>query len=127
MAPGLRVTTAEKEDIAVLSVDGYIDAATVSEFEASIQDVLNREQFHIILNCSGLSYINSSGLGVLMGSIDTIETNQGFLYLCNMNPTVYKIFDTLGFTQLFPVFEQEQEAILSGLELLQNQQMNTNE
>jgi len=107
----LQVSPVQKEGLWVLNVDGYINAHTVQQFEQSLQDLLKEEKYKILLNCKGLSYINSSGLGVLMGSIDEIQEKQGFLWLCDMNETVFHIFDTLGFTHLFPVYQSEEEAI----------------
>jgi anti-anti-sigma factor len=107
----LQVSPVQKEGLWVLNVDGYINAHTVQQFEQSLQDLLKEEKYKILLNCKGLSYINSSGLGVLMGSIDEIQEKQGFLWLCDMNETVFHIFDTLGFTHLFPVYQSEEEAM----------------
>ncbi|PIE01898.1 MAG: anti-anti-sigma factor [Acidobacteria bacterium] len=106
----LRVFPVEKQGLWVLNVDGYINAHTVQKFEQSLQDLLKEEKYQILLNCRDLSYINSSGLGVLMGSIDEIQEKNGFLWLCDMNETVFHIFDTLGFTHLFPVYQNEEEA-----------------
>jgi len=106
----LRVCPIEKQGLWVLNVDGYINAHTVQQFEQSLQDLLKEEKYRILLNCKGLSYINSSGLGVLMGSIDEIQEKDGFLWLCDMNETVFHIFETLGFTHLFPVYRDEDEA-----------------
>ena len=106
----LSVNAENKENVRVLYPAGYINAHTVQDFEKSLQSVLDEEQFRIVINCKELEYINSSGLGVLMGVIEDIQDNDGFLFLSDMNDTVFNIFDTLGFTHLFKVFEKEAEA-----------------
>lgn len=107
----LNVQASQKEGVKVLYISGYINAHTVQDFEKSIQSILDEEQFKILINCKELDYINSSGLGVLMGVIEEIQDNEGFLYLSDMNETVFNIFDTLGFTHLFKVFDTESEAL----------------
>jgi len=107
----LQVHSVEKKKTHVIYPQGFINAHTVHEFERSIQSLLENKSFQILINCQSLSYINSSGLGVLMGVIEEIQENRGFVHLSNMNETVYHIFDTLGFTHLFKVFESEEEAL----------------
>ena len=109
----LDVNASQKDGVKVLYINGYINAHTVQDFEKSIQSVLDEKTFRILINCKELEYINSSGLGVLMGVIEEIQENDGFLYLSDMNETVFNIFDTLGFTHLFKVFDAEVEALNS--------------
>lgn len=107
----LKVEVVEKDLCRVMYPCGYINAHTVQNFEKVIQTILEENQFRILINCKGMEYINSSGLGVLMGVIEEIQENQGFLYLSDMNETVFNIFDTLGFTHLFKVFDSEDQAL----------------
>jgi len=107
----LKVQVLDKDLCRVMYPNGYINAHTVQDFEKVIQTILEEKQFRILINCQGMEYINSSGLGVLMGVIEEIQENQGFLYLSNMNETVFNIFDTLGFTHLFRVFDDEGQAL----------------
>ena len=109
----LQVHATQREGARVLYIQGYINAHTVQEFEKSVQSILDENVYCILINCQKLQYINSSGLGVLMGVIEEIQENNGFLYLSNMNETVFNIFDTLGFTHLFKVFNTEEDAISS--------------
>ena len=106
----LQVHATQKDEARILYIDGYINAHTVQEFERFVQAALEENTFRILINCKDLQYINSSGLGVLMGVIEEIQENEGFLWLSNMNDTVFNIFDTLGFTHLFRVFQSEEEA-----------------
>ena len=110
---GLQVHASQKDEAKVLYINGFINAHTVQDFEKSIQTVLEEKNYRILINCKDLEYINSSGLGVLMGVIEEIQDNDGFLYLSDMNETVFNIFDTLGFTHLFKVFDAEVEALNS--------------
>ena len=118
----LQVQAVQKDGARVLYLDGYINAHTVQDFEKAIQSVLDEKNFRILINCKKLEYINSSGLGVLMGVIEEIQDNEGFLYLSDMNETVFNIFDTLGFTHLFKVFEDEAEAFNSLKKLTVNEE-----
>jgi anti-sigma B factor antagonist len=109
----LTVETRDVEDITLLYPKGYINAHTVRAFETELQRTLEQKRFKIVINCSGLSYIASAGLGAIMGAIEEIRTNGGDLRLTNLNETVLNIFEILGFNHLYRIFPSEMEAISS--------------
>jgi anti-sigma B factor antagonist len=109
----LTVETRDMDDIVLLYPRGYINAHTVRVFEGEIQKALQQRRFKIVVNCSGLSYIASAGLGAIMGAIEEIRGNGGDLRLTDLNETVLNIFEILGFNHLYRIFPSEMEAILS--------------
>ena len=66
-----------------------------------------------MVNCAGLSYIASAGLGAMMGAIEEIRGNGGDLRLASLNETVRNIFEILGFHHLYRIFPSEMDAIRS--------------
>ena len=111
----LVVDTRDFEDIRLLYPKGFINAHTVRVFEGELQRTLQDGRFKIVVNCSGLSYIASAGLGAIMGSIEEIRGNGGDLRLASLNETVRNIFEILGFNHLYRIFPSESEAIESFL------------
>ncbi|MGE0454207.1 MAG: STAS domain-containing protein [Vicinamibacteria bacterium] len=109
----LSVEARELEDVTLIYPRGYINAHTVRQFEGEIQRALELRRFKIVVNCSGLSYIASAGLGAIMGAIEEIRENGGDLRLAEMNDTVRNIFEILGFTHLYRIYPSELEAVLS--------------
>ena len=53
------------------------------------------------MNCQGLAYIASAGLGAIMGAIEEVRENGGDIRLSELNETVRNIFEILGFTHLY--------------------------
>ncbi|HXB56124.1 MAG TPA: STAS domain-containing protein [Vicinamibacteria bacterium] len=109
----LEVQTRELDDIVLLYPQGFINAHTVRLFESAIQKALKDNRFKIVVNCSGLVYIASAGLGAIMGAIEEVRGNGGDIRLSELNETVLNIFEILGFNHLYRVFPSEIEAILS--------------
>ena len=109
----LTVETRDVEGVTLLYPKGFINAHTVRVFEGEIQKALAQGQFKIVVNCAGLAYIASAGLGAIMGAIEEIRGNGGDLRLAHLNETVRNIFEILGFNQLYRIFPTEMEAILS--------------
>jgi len=105
--------TREQGEVTLLYPHGFINAHTVRLFEAEIQKALAQRRFKLVVNCDGLAYIASAGLGAMMGAIEEIRTNGGDLRLTGLNETVANIFEILGFNHLYRIFPSEAEAISS--------------
>jgi anti-sigma B factor antagonist len=111
--PDLRIDVRSLGSVAVVEPAGFINAHTAKDFETVLQSLIEKNQHKIVINCKDLSYIASAGLGAIMGFIDQIRENQGDIRMCSMNETVFNIFDVLGFTHLYSIFESEDKAIQS--------------
>ena len=107
----LLIQVREVDGVAVVLPEGFINAHTVRMFEDTLEKLVAQGRFHILLDCSGLNYISSAGLGAIMGLIETVRENGGDILLCSLAPNVHTIFDTLGFTQLYRVFPSAAEAL----------------
>lgn len=91
-------------------VKGFLDAHTAPRFEEALQTSIDKKRFHILVNLKELNYISSAGLGVLMGFIEEVREADGDIVLTSMTPRVYKVFDLLGFTNLYRIFDNEDDA-----------------
>ena len=109
----LTVDKRDVEDVTLLYPKGFINAHTVRLFEGEIREALHQGRYKIVVNCSGLSYIASAGLGALMGAIEEIRGSGGDLRLSSLNDTVRNIFEILGFNHLYRIYPSEMDAILS--------------
>jgi anti-sigma B factor antagonist len=109
----LTVDKRDVEDVTLLYPKGFINAHTVRLFEGEIRGAIQQGRYKIVVNCSGLSYIASAGLGALMGAIEEIRGSGGDLRLASLNDTVRNIFEILGFNHLYQIYPSEMDAILS--------------
>lgn len=109
----LTIQVRQVDGAAVVLPDGFINAHTVRQFESTLEELVEGGHYTILLNCQDLNYISSAGLGAIMGLIETVRENGGDIMLCRLQENVFAIFDTLGFTQLYKVFETEEEALHS--------------
>ncbi len=105
------VTRKDVDEISVLNLDGYLDAHTAPSFEEALKQLVDETRFKIIVNCEKLAYISSAGLGVFMGFIEDVRSNDGDIKMSNMSEKVFKIFDLLGFPSLYEIVDDESEAV----------------
>jgi anti-sigma B factor antagonist len=112
----LSLTVRQVGEVAVVEPAGFINAHTVRDFERLLEEIVQSGRYTILLNCSELNYISSAGLGAIMGLIETVRENGGDILLSNLQENVFAIFDTLGFTQLYRVFSDEDQALAAAPE-----------
>jgi len=93
----------------VLKIKGRIDTLHSSTLEAEVNQLFDKGEKDLIFNCSEVDYISSSGLRVfLVAQKKTISIN-GKLYLCNMQPAIQEIFRISGFSNLFRIFDTQEQ------------------
>jgi len=101
-------------DITVLDMDGRITIGEGSvALRSAIRRLLEENKNKILLNLSGVSYIDSSGIGELVSSYTAIGKESGQLKLLHLTD---KLRDLLAITKLltvFDVYEGESEALNS--------------
>ncbi|MCS7012611.1 MAG: STAS domain-containing protein [Chloroherpetonaceae bacterium] len=97
--------------VTVIDLSGDLDAHTSVQLERTIQDLIQKKHFNLIINFSNLNYISSAGLGVFMAFIDDVRANGGDIKFSNMPEKIYQIFDLLGFPMLYEIYKDEREAI----------------
>lgn len=95
----------------VFDLRGYIDAHTVIEFEKAVHSAIDGGVRRLILDISGLSYISSAGIGAMMGLARKLSQLGGDLVLLNPTAKVFAILDGLGFTKIFKIASDENEAL----------------
>ena len=111
MANSFTVARSREGDLSVLSVNGYLDAHTAPQFEKAIQEEYDGGRFRIIVNCAGLTYISSAGLGVFMSFIEDVRAANGDIKICSVTDTVYQVFEILGFPSLFDILADQPAAV----------------
>ncbi|MFP4468613.1 MAG: STAS domain-containing protein [Bacteroidales bacterium] len=109
----MNVTKEELNDHLLLTVDGRLDTTQSDAFEKEMMQVLEEGNKKIIMDCSGLNYISSSGLRIFLTMQKRMMAVGGTFKICNLQPSIQEIFDMSGFSMIFSIFP-DQEAALKG-------------
>jgi len=80
-------------------ISGRLDAAQA----AAAQAFLDKVEGTVTVDCSGLEYISSAGLGVLLKTQKRLLASGGKLRLSGVNRHLQDIFGYSGFDQLFEI------------------------
>jgi len=105
-----QVDISETEGVRILAVQGYLDAHTAPSFESSIEAEIRSGKVRLVVDCAGLTYISSAGLGVFMSFLEDAREQGGDIKLAAITPKVFQIFDVLGFPKLFDIASTVEEA-----------------
>ena len=101
----------ERSGVRIIGLHGRLDAATSPGVEKRLLALVTEGEVRIAFDLSGLSYISSLGLRVLMVVAKQVQTGGGKLALATLNDSVREIFNLAGFTHLFSVFQTVDEAV----------------
>lgn len=103
----MRVTTSG--EINILQLDGRYDAFEVPQVSKWFDEQPNLR--YVVVNMSGVGFIDSSGLASLVKGMKRCRQNQGDLYLCGLQQAVTIIFELVSLNKAFNIFADESTAV----------------
>ncbi len=90
---------------------GSIDASTNMEFEDSLVKLLDQKLNQVVLNLSALTYISSSGLGVLLRCVQKCRGAGGDIKITQVPANIWTIFRTVGMNSIFEILGSDKDAL----------------
>jgi anti-anti-sigma factor len=97
---------------AVISIKGKVNFEVTPQLREAIKETVASQQPNIlVINLEGVSFIDSSGLGLLVAARNSVDKNNGNLHLCCIPAQVKKVFDQTNLTNYFSIFANEQDAL----------------
>ena len=107
----MNVQVVKSEEYAIVSVEGRVDTTNAGEFEKAMMELLDGGATRIVLECSALNYISSSGLRVFLIVQKKMMGLKGQFSLCSLQPGIREIFDISGFSSIFSMFPDKESAM----------------
>ena len=84
-----------------LILDGRLDTSVTPQTEKEVEPLFAYEGYEVVIDCSRLEYISSSGLRLLMAINQRCRANHCELYIKGLTEEVNDVFQTTGFVHLF--------------------------
>ncbi len=98
----------------IVRLKGELDHHTADTVKARMEEAISKEDTkHVILSLKDLSFMDSSGLGVILGRYKQITGKGGKMAVCDVNPSVYRLFELSGLFKIVSIQENERSAISS--------------
>jgi anti-anti-sigma factor len=84
-----------------LILDGRLDTSVTHQTEKEVEPLFEYKNFEVVIDCSRLEYISSSGLRLLMTIDQRLCANHCDIYVKGLRDEVKDVFQTTGFVNLF--------------------------
>ena len=98
-------------DHAVLEVGGEIDVYTAPKLREKLIELVSEGSYHIVVDLEKVDFLDSTGLGVLVGGLKRVRNHEGTLQLVCTQEKILKIFRITGLTKVFPIHSSVDEAV----------------
>ena len=106
---GLDVT--ERDGWAVLSVTGEVDVYTAPKFREKLIELVSDGKYQIVVDLEAVDFLDSTGLGVLVGGLKRLRSHDGDLVLVCTQSRILKVFEITGLTKVFSIHDSVDSAV----------------
>lgn len=104
----------KEDDKLIVFMMGELDHHSAEEVRSKIDDRLDREAVgKLVLDFSDVSFMDSSGIGVVIGRYKKIAARKGSICIANVNNSVKRVFDLSGMFKIIKVYENLEQALKS--------------
>jgi len=107
----LKLGQQTQDGIEVVDVEGEIDVYTAPRLRELLIDLVNKNNYNLIVNMERVEFLDSTGLGVLVGGLKRVRAYDGSLDLVCTQERILKIFRITGLTKVFGIHDTVDEAI----------------
>ena len=107
----LDIETRREGDLCVLTLRGEIDVYTAPRLRQAIIDLVEDGTSNIVVDMQKVDFLDSTGLGVLVGGLKRVKTKDGALSIVATQEKILKVFDITGLNKVFPLHDSVEEAV----------------
>jgi len=99
------------EKCVIVNITGRLDTTNYSLLEKKLTDLIENHEDKILVECSKMDYVSSSGLRILLMALKKVTMAKGKFVLCNLQDNIREIFEISGFSNIFEIYPSQEEAL----------------
>ena len=107
----LSLDTRTEDGHTVIAVAGEIDVYTAPKLREALVDLVNDGTYHIVVDVEQVEFLDSTGLGVLVGGLKRVRAHDGSLSIVCTQERLLKIFRITGLTKVFAIHPSVDAAV----------------
>ena len=100
-----------RDGIEVIDVRGEIDMYTAPRLRDLLIGLVSKGRYQLVVNLDKVGFLDSTGLGVLVGGLKRVRAHDGSLDLVCTRERILKIFRITGLTEVFGIYATVDQAI----------------
>ncbi len=101
----------ERKGLSVVELAGEIDVYTSPKVKDAVGALIDKGVYNLVIDLERVKYIDSTGLGVLIGGLKRVREHGGAVSLVCTNPQIKKIFDITGLVKIFGMYDSIPAAV----------------
>jgi anti-sigma B factor antagonist len=109
----LGIDVRDAGDVTILDLKGELDTYSCPAVRDTIVRLVDEGKKQVLLNMAGVEYIDSAGLGTLVGGLKRATEHDGILKIEHANEQLQKVFNITGLVRVFEQFDDERSALAS--------------
>ena len=110
----LTLATREEDGRAIVAVGGEIDVYTAPKLRDMITELVAGGTYHLVIDMAGVEFLDSTGLGVLVGGLKKVRAHDGSLELICSQERLLKIFRITGLAKVFVIHDSADPTVATG-------------
>lgn len=111
MEMDLVISVRNNGSVPIIDLSGEVDAYTSARFREAMVDLIETGAADLIVSMMKVEYIDSSGLGALVGGLKRSTERGGRILIVCDNPQIRKVFEITGLEKVFPLYDLETDAV----------------
>jgi anti-sigma B factor antagonist len=109
----LTLATREEDGRAIVAVGGEIDVYTAPKLRDQITELVSGGSYNIVIDLEAVEFLDSTGLGVLVGGLKKVRAHDGSLELICSQERLLKIFRITGLAKVFVIHDSVDPSVAS--------------
>lgn len=107
----LGLDVSENNGATVLTVGGEVDVYTAPRLRERLVELASEGRYKIVVDLEKVEFLDSTGLGVLVGGLKRLRSHDGDLLLVCTQHRILKVFEITGLTKVFSIFDSVDAAV----------------
>ncbi|WP_392543259.1 STAS domain-containing protein [Oryzobacter telluris] len=107
----LSVTTSRQGEVTVVTVAGEVDVYTAAQLRAALDEEVAADHVQLVVDLDDVTFLDSTGLGVLVGRLKLVRNQSGWLRLVCSNERILRVFRITGLDKVFGIHASLDEAL----------------
>jgi anti-sigma B factor antagonist len=107
----IREEVTEDNKAVLFALEGQLDAQSFELLHTAIQSHFDQNRYRFLFDLTGVDYVSSTCMGVLLAALSTSIENGGMIVILNAAPKVKVVFDLFGLSDLFTLTNNREEAL----------------
>ncbi|NQT27866.1 STAS domain-containing protein [candidate division KSB1 bacterium] len=110
----MKLSQKEKEGVVILTLEGQmVGGPDATQLTETLHDLIEHDKKQILVDLKQIDWMNSSGLGILIGAITTVRNYGGELKLMNLSQKPMQLLKVTHLDRVFDIFDSEELALAS--------------